>query len=281
MIGTYSPQDGLLDPHLLREFYRQGAKERGVHFLDHRYVHRIKSNGKKVQSVHALHRKEEFPLNETQLENILTRHQADDPEHWSQEEFRAKVVVNCTGAWLPITSNLYGHASPVKAIRRQISLFSSHEEDLSDRGMMVDSSGLYFHPEGVHSGLILAGYSNRDEKPGYRFDYDGQAYFDRKIWLRLFRRGGGQHFTSLKHIRGWAGLYAVGPDKTGILGKVGDFENLYEMGGATGRGVMQSYALAGSMAELIVHERFETLDASPLSPTRFQEGRFQYENLDI
>ena len=89
--------------------------------------------------------------------------------------------------------------------------------------MIVDSSGLYFHPEGSHSGLVLAGYSNRDEKPGYSFRYDGEKFFDRKIWLRLYRRGGRRHFDAIHHVRGWAGLYAVGPDKSAVLGRAEGF----------------------------------------------------------
>jgi len=278
--GTYSPQDGLLDPHLLKEYYRQGAKDRGVHFVDRVYVQDMGLRGKKVQSVKAL-RNTSPSLSDDITQQILTQHRVETGGKWSEVSFEPKIVINCTGAWLPITSQQYKRPLPVQPVRRQISLFSTHDEDLSDRGMMVDSSGLYMHPEGLHTGLVLAGYSNRDEKPGYRFDYDGEGFFDRKIWLRLYRRGGGQHFGALHHVRGWSGLYAVPPDNTGILWRVEGLENLYELGAATGRGVMQSYALGLALAELVLKERFETLDASPLTGKRFQTGNLLYENLDI
>ena len=200
---------------------------------------------------------------------------------WKPETFHPKIVINCTGAWLPITSKLYNHPSPVQPVRRQISVFSSHKEDLSEHGMMVDTSGLYLHPEGSHTGLFLAGYSNRDEKPGYRFDYDGEPFFDKQIWQRLYRRGNRNHFDEIKHVRGWSGLYEVSPDRTGILWKVEDLENLYELGAATGRGVMQSYALGRGLAELVLGGKFETIDLSPLSAKRFQTGELLWERLDI
>jgi glycine/D-amino acid oxidase-like deaminating enzyme len=235
----------------------------------------------RVNEVAALHYEDPHSLTEDTLEKILTTHQILPDGSWKEEHFHPKIVINCTGAWLPITSKLYHHPSPVEPVRRQISVFSSHKEDLSDRGMIVDPSGLYMHPEGAHTGLILAGYSNRDEKPGYRFDYDGEPFFDKQIWLRLYRRGNRNHFDEIKHVRGWSGLYEVSLDRTGILWRVDDLENLYELGAATGRGVMQSYALGRGMAELVVNGKFETLDLSPLSGKRFQSGELQWERLDI
>jgi Glycine/D-amino acid oxidases (deaminating) len=277
--ATFSPKDGLIDPHLLREFYREGAKRRGVHFFDHTYAEKVVPARRRISELWV--RQASAPLQEEVLEGVLTQHRVPSAEKWKNEIFRPKILLNCTGAWLPITSGYYGDPLPIQAVRRQISLFSSHQEDFSDRGMIVDSSGLYMHAEGSHTGLILAGYSNRDEKPGYHFEYDGERFFDRKIWLRLYRRGNRKYFEAVKHVRGWAGLYAVSPDRTGILGRVEPYENLFELGAATGRGVMQSYALGRAMAELILEEKFSALDAAPLSRKRFQNEAFLPENLDI
>ncbi|MDX1386432.1 MAG: FAD-binding oxidoreductase, partial [bacterium] len=278
--ATFSPQDGLLDPHLLKEYYQQGAKEKGVRFLDRHYVEALKTGQGKIQKVHCAV-KDTKSISDTQLLQILTQHRVPEKEGWKPREFQPNVVINCTGAWLPITSQRYQRPLPIRPIRRQISLFSSHEEDFSDRGMIVDASGLYFHAEGSHTGLLLGGYSNRDEKPAYNFSYDGEKFFDRKIWLRLYRRGDRQGFTALKHLRGWAGLYAVGPDNTAVLGAVPGVKNLFELGAATGRGVMQSYALSRGLTELITQGSFQSLDLSPLNRKRFEEEKFQRENLDI
>lgn len=277
--ATFSPKDGLIDPHLLREYYREGAKQRGVHFLDRTFAETIVSAERRIIEVRA--KQASAPLREEELETILTRHRVEATNSWKGEIFRPKILLNCTGAWLPITSRHYGPPLPIQAVRRQISLFSSHEDDFSNRGMIVDASGLYMHAEGSHTGLLLAGYSNRDERPGYNFKYDGEAFFDRKIWLRLYRRGNRKHFEAVKHIRGWAGLYAVSADRTGILGRVEPYENLFELGAATGRGVMQSYALGLAMSELILDEKFSSIDAASLSRKRFENGAFLPENLDI
>lgn len=279
--ATFSPEDGLLDPHLLKEYYRSQAKSLGVKFLDRFYFTKAEIRRQRLTEVQALHRSGPGQLSDAGLERILREHRVDPEEQWEEEVFRPKLLLNCTGAWLPISSPRLGHDSPVAPVRRQISLFETHEEDFSDRGMIVDSSGLYLHAEGNHSGLILAGYSNRDERPGYSFRYDGEKFFDRKIWLRLYRRGGRRHFAAIRHLRGWGGLYAVSPDKTGILGRIEGLENAFELGAATGRGVMQSYCLGKLAAELMLNSRFEILDASPLSGARFAKGEYLFEELDI
>ncbi len=275
--ATFSPKDGLLDPHLLKEWYRSKAKEAGVHFQDRSYLSGVICQGRLAREVQV--RLRERPPGESELESLLTEHRLD--AEWREERLYPKILVNCTGAWLKLSSGHYGQPLPIEPVRRQIALFSSQAEDLSGRGMVVDSSGLYFHPEGSHSGLILAGYSNRDEKPGYSFRYDGEKFFDRKIWLRLYRRGGRRHFDAIHHVRGWAGLYAVGPDKSAVLGEAEGLDNVYELGAATGRGVMQSYALSLALAELITEGRFSSFDAAALSPSRFKRGALVREDLDI
>jgi glycine/D-amino acid oxidase-like deaminating enzyme len=275
--ATFSPKDGLLDPHLLRDWYRAGAKEAGVRFQDHCYLSGVARQGKRVTEAQV--RIRQAPASESELETLLTENRLG-PE-WLETKLHPKILINCSGAWLKLSSAHYGKPLPIEPVRRQIALFSSQAEDLSGHGMTVDSSGLYFHPEGTHSGLVLAGYSNRDEKPGYSFRYDGEKFFDRKIWLRLYRRGGRNHFDAIHHVRGWAGLYAVGPDKSAILGRAKELENVYELGAATGRGVMQSYALSLALAELIVDERFSTIDAAALSPSRFEREELVREDLDI
>jgi sarcosine oxidase subunit beta len=83
-------------------------------------------------------------------------------------------------------------------------------------------------------------------------------------------------------VRGWAGLYAVTPDRSGIAGSVGGFANLFEAHSFTGRGVMQSSGIAEGMAALITDGRFDAIDLSPLGRERFERGgRWVEEDLHI
>jgi glycine/D-amino acid oxidase-like deaminating enzyme len=70
-------------------------------------------------------------------------------------------------------------------------------------------------------------------------------------------------------VRGWAGLYAVTPDRSGIAGLVTGFANLFEARSFTGRGVMQSFGIAMGLADAIPTGRAGEIDLSPLSRDRF------------
>ena len=83
-------------------------------------------------------------------------------------------------------------------------------------------------------------------------------------------------------MRGWAGLYAVTPDCSGIAGQVRGFANLFEAHSFTGRGVMQSYGVARAMAGLIDEGAFDGVDLAPLSRERFGDrSRWVLEELHI
>jgi len=143
--------------------------------------------------------------------------------------------------------------------------------------MIVDSSNLYFHPEGGH---VLAGYSIPDEPPGFDFGYDGRDFFESQIWPRLAHRF--STFERCGHVRGWAGLYAVTPDRSGIAGAVAGFTNLFEGHSFTGRGVMQSYGIGTALAELIDTGRSRDIEIAPLARDRFGDpARWVTEDLHI
>ena len=141
----------------------------------------------------------------------------------------------------------------------------------------VIGSGLYFHPEGSH---VLAGYSIPNEAARFDFSYDGYAFFEAEIWPRLAHRA--SVFERCGHVRGWAGLYAVTPDRSGIAGVVGGFSNLFEAHSFTSRGVMQSYAIATALAEVIDTGGSTDLDIEPLARDRFVDpSRWVMEDLHI
>jgi len=290
--ATFSPRDGLVNPNAVRAWYRSEAERLGVVFRNRHYVtgavtQRISGaagSQRRVAAVDVIE-VERGELADTggTVREILTRHRVPIAKQAGEARIACDVVVNCLGAWSPIFSAKIGVSDVTEPVRRQISLVDVHPEDLAPGvsldglGMIVDASGLYFHPEGAH---VLAGFSVPDEAPGFDFDYDGTEFFESQIWQRLAHRS--SSFERCGHVRGWAGLYAVTPDCSGIAGKVDGFENLFEAHSFTGRGVMQSYAVGREMAALIATGRFEACDLSALTRERFVDpARWAREELHI
>ena len=290
--ATWSPRDGLVNPNAVRRWYRARAEAGGVRFRNRHYVAGVATaraagaggSLRRVRAVEVVEVERRGVLEDAELlREILVTHRVPAARAIAETRIECDALVNCLGAWSSVFAAKIGVADPSEPVRRQISLVDVRREDLApgvrleEQGMIVDASGLYFHPEGAH---VLAGYSIPDESPGYDFDYDGEAFFEAEIWPRLAHRA--SSFERCGHVRGWAGLYAVTPDRSGIAGPVEGFANLFEAHSFTGRGVMQSYAVGQAMAELIARGRFGALDLSALTRRRFTDpARWVTEELHI
>lgn len=290
--ATWSPRDGLVNPNAVRAWYRERAEAAGVRFLNRHYVAGAETRVvagpagalRQVSEVHVVEVERGQPTDEDgTVRDILTTHRVPSRAFRDEARITCDTLVNCLGAWSPVFSAKIGIRDWTEPLRRQITLVDVHAHDLAPGvelgalGMIVDPSGLYFHPEGPH---VLAGYSTPDEPPGFDFAYDGDAFFEGEIWPRLAHRA--SSFERCGHVRGWAGLYAVTPDCSGIAGAVAGFSNLYEAHSFTGRGVMQSYGVSRAMASLIDTGAWSDVDLGPLTRERFTDpARWVPEDLHI
>jgi sarcosine oxidase subunit beta len=290
--ATFSPSDGLVNPNAVRQWYRREAEHLGVRFCNRHYAEgvvtaRVTGAGGSLRRVTAIDvievARQGVGDEAGTLREILVTHRIPQAARGTESRIACEVIINCLGAWSPVFSAKIGVSDVTEPVRRQICLVDVHAQDLAPGvsleglGMIVDASDLYFHPEGPH---VLAGYSIPDESPGFDFDYDGEEFFERYVWPRLAHRS--SSFERCGHVRGWAGLYAVTPDRSGIAGAVDGFANLFEAHSFTGRGVMQSYAVGQAMAELIAEHEFGELDLGPLTRRRFADpARWVREELHI
>ena len=269
--ATFSPEDGLINPNLLKEHYRHRALKHGVQFLDRSYVVGIdvSASGVRLECWQS-----DEPLTDEGLVRLMTQDGPGAAEPGRIFELSADSIVLASGAWSPSALRALGMSNYTEPIRRQICLVDNRTTNLANYGMIVDTSGVYFHNEGPH---ILAGYSPPDEPVGYHFNYDGEAFFQSEIWPRLFARM--SSMERLRHVTGWAGLYEVSPDRSAIVGRAA--LRVYEAHSFSGRGVMQSYGAGQALADLIAHGKYGSLDASALSRDRFARGEQVFEELHI
>jgi glycine/D-amino acid oxidase-like deaminating enzyme len=85
----------------------------------------------------------------------------------------------------------------------------------------------------------------------------------------------------VKLVFGWGGLYEMTPDQNGIIDKHPDVDGLYIAAGFSGHGLMMSPATGKLMSELIRTGKFETVDASPLSFSRFSRNELFWDEAMI
>jgi sarcosine oxidase subunit beta len=269
--ATFSPRDGLINPNLLKNHYRDRARAMGAQFRDGIYIYAIDNSGDGVR-LDTWHADE--PMTDAALMRMMTQDGPGEAEVGHLEKLEAGAVVIAGGAWSRNVLRLLGLKDYSEPIRRQICLVDNRETNLAPYGMIVDTTGLYFHNDGPH---ILAGYSP-PEAPGYHFNYDGEEFFQKEIWPRMYARM--SRFERLRHVTGWAGLYEVSPDRSAIVGMAAP--SVFEAHSFSGRGVMQSYGAGQALAGLISEAQFPAgLDASALARTRFETNRLVFEELHI
>jgi len=268
--ATFSPADGLINPNLLKQHYRTRAMASGATFLDRVYVGaaNVAANEVRLQCSQAT-----APLTDEGLERLMTD-SADGADYGQPFELRADAVAITTGAWSDKVLGIFGLENYSEPIRRQICLADNRATNFAAYGMIVDTSGVYFHNEGAH---ILAGYSPPDTPPGRHFNYDGEPFFQDEIWPRMYARM--SCCERMRHAGGWAGLYEVSPDRSAIIGRAAP--RVYEAHSFSGRGVMQSYGAGQALAELIVEGRYLKFDAGALARERFGRNQAVLEELHI
>jgi len=269
--ATFSPRDGLINPNLLKNHFRERARAMGAQFRDGVYIYAIDNSGDGVRldTWHA-----DAPMTDAALMRMMTQDGPGEAEEGHLEKLEADAIVIAGGAWSRNVLRLLGLKDYSEPIRRQISVVDNREFNLAAYGMIVDTTGLYCHNEGPH---ILAGYSP-PEAPGYHFNYDGEEFFLKEIWPRMYARM--SRCERLRHVTGWAGLYEVSPDRSAIVGLAAP--SVYEAHSFSGRGVMQSYGAGQALAGFIAEGKYPpALDASPLTRTRFETGRLVFEELHI
>jgi glycine/D-amino acid oxidase-like deaminating enzyme len=274
--ACFAPRDGLVNPNLVKNHYRNEARKLGVVFEDRVFVTGAEELSSSQMRVSGLKLGAQL-----EGEDKIALYSGEScSKTVGKFECTADIVINCAGAWAGKIAGVLGYESPAYPIRRQVCIFDCRDVDLTHYGMIIDTSGVYFHPEATNG---LAGFATVENR-GVNYSYDGESFFMEHIWPALYERATG--FERLKHVTGWAGLYEVSPDESGILGqaergKRTKFDQVFEAHSFSGHGVMHCHAAGLGLAELIVKKKFETIDMAPLSSRRFAKGTLLHESAVI
>ena len=179
-------------------------------------------------------------------------------------------VVDAAGPWAAEVAAMAGVDLPVEARRRSVFVFDVERDAPRDCPLVIDTSGAWFRPEG---GSFIAGIAPdpEDDLPDLPLVPE-HGLFDDRLWPALAHRV--PAFDAIRVTNAWAGYYEVNTfDHNAIIGRHPDVSNLLFANGFSGHGIQQAPAVGRAIAELIVHERFVTLDLSIFGFERIAAGR--------
>jgi sarcosine oxidase, subunit beta len=237
LVGTWNPQDGLVDPNSVVAGYVSAAQKLSVKALTNAEVTGIRLSGDQIAAV------------ETNQGVIQTR-----------------MVLDAAGPWAGLIGQMAGVEIPIIPLRRQWFTTNALKEIPEDFPFVIDfAQSLYFHREA--EGLLI-GMSNQDEKPGFDQNVDEEFEFA-NLDAAIERMPLLERASRASH---WAGLYEVTPDAHPIFGGC-ELKGFTICAGFSGHGFMHGPVAGKLMTEYIVDGQFSTVDVSMLDLARFQEGR--------
>jgi FAD-dependent oxidoreductase domain-containing protein 1 len=180
-------------------------------------------------------------------------------------------VINAAGPWARHLAAMAGVDLPVFARRRTVYVISCPTA-MASFPLLIDPTGFWIRPEGSK---FIAGFSPADDADDQPLQPDYDA-FEAKLWPALAHRI--PAFESAKLERAWAGYFEMNTfDHNAILGPHESLHNFLFMNGFSGHGMQQAPVVGRAMAELILHDRFDTLDLSELLFERIAENRPLHE----
>jgi len=239
--GTNHVKDGTVDPNSVVMGYIGAAQRLGVKTLNDAQVIDIHVENGKITGL------------ETSRGSVST-----------------PIVVNATGPWASLISQMAHVPLPVTPLRRQWLTTTSLPMLPNNFPFVIDfSQSLYFHREGEG---LLTGMSNAHEEPGFNQNIDPNwelTHMEAAIArLPMLERAG---LASRL-----AGLYENTPDAHPIYGAT-PVDGFYVVTGFSGHGFMHGPISGKLMSEIILDGKAHTIDISMLDLARFDEGRLMHE----
>ena len=187
------------------------------------------------------------------------------------ETLAAGIVVNAAGPNAGKVAALAGLALPVEPRKRNVFVFEARDK-FADMPLLVDPSGIYVRPEG--SVYITGGAEPEegDTAPDPKDFEVNWPLFEEVIWPVLATRI--PAFEAIKPTRAWVGHYDYNTlDQNAVIGPHPEVENFLFANGFSGHGLQQAPAVGKSIAELVVHGGYRTVDCTAFGYERVAEGR--------
>ena len=244
-IGAWEPEAGYVDAASVLHGYAESARRQGV----------LIETGVEVLELEA---------DRGMVTAVMT----------SNGRIEAGTVVLCAGPWARRLAARAGVQLPLTVIRPQVAFFRRPGDFGSESHPIVADlkNGFYCRPDPGGRTLIGALDVSNDERIVSPDDYEEGVSNE---FLRWTHERATHRIPSMRRAYGrggYSGMYTLTPDSHPILGEAPELRGLYLAVGFSGHGFKLSPSVGKGLAELITQGAYQSLDLSPLRPTRFAEG---------
>jgi len=242
VLGTWGPDDGTVDPHMIMWGYIGRARELGVK------LHQgVRATGISVRQGH--------------VEGVAT----------TDGFVATRTVVNAGGPWAIEIGKWVGIEIPIINAARSIVVTGPFPEILSTWPFVEDlTAEWYFRPEGP--GVLMGMGKTPTEELVIPFRLE---VVDAMMDTAAHRV---PVLMNAPFLTGWTGVRPLTPDDRPILGPVSSVEGLILNCGWGGTGIIQAPLAGQLVAEIIADGRASTMDISPFRIERFEgHGVLPYE----
>ena len=238
----YEPQSGYGDPSGVTLGYATRARDMGVDILLDNPLTSISLKGDSIRSV------------KTKQGEIITN-----------------TVILAAGPWSnQILSNV-GIDLPLIPTRHSVILLKKSNSKLDQHPSGCDTENLvYFRPEGDSYWLVGNGNHEEIVDPN-TYKPQPEMNYVQDVWARMTKRI--PVLTDAEYFTGYSGLYTSTPDDHPVVDQSSQIEGLYICSGFSGHGYKESPAVGRIMSDLVVNNKVETPDITPLKANRFATGK--------
>ena len=234
-LGTFGPDDGSLDAHMIMSGYTKRASEMGVTLYEG-----VRATGISVQ--------------EGRVVGV----------HTTSGFVSTEVVVNAGGPWAIEIGRWAGVEIPIINSTRTVMVTGPFPEIPSNRPFVDDlTAEWYFRPEGP--GILMAMGTEPTEEPHVQTSYE---MVNKIIDVAVHRVPA---LARASMLTAWTGVRCMTPDNQPIVGPVPSVDGLVLSCGWSGAGIMKAPIAGQLVAEYVSNHHTSTLDLGPLSIQRFKE----------
>ncbi len=243
--------EGYFDGNTIFNWWKKSAKNNNVEYVKNEVVAINLSNSRK------------------KVESVILR---------SGDSINCDKIINASGPYASKVSSMAGIKIPVEPRKRYSFIFQAAKPLDKLLPLTIDPSGVHMRSDGPN---YLAGCPPKVDHAVNYDDFTHDNYiWEENVWPRLAHRI--PQFESIRLINSWVGHYAYNLlDQNAIVGYHNKITNFIFANGFSGHGFQQSPAIGRGISELIVYNKFKTLDLSPLSFSRIEVNKPVVENAII